>query len=124
MKKLLLFFSALLPLTFLHAENGIETPPYPQEVLNEISIDELDRLQLLIGVTKENLSYQTELLALLKKYKTAQDALMADDTNNEKILATIDTASQAWNHIEEHNLSHLFREEYFNELKIFAQVPN
>lgn len=115
--KVLIFLSFLC--SSLVCLQGEET-----SVEMEMPLTELEAIDQLIEVSRENLKNQELLKELLIEYKKAQEVYFKNPEDRKAASKMVVLAKKVLSQIEENHLKHLFKERFISELTMLSQMAN
>lgn len=110
-------------LAFLPSLQGAGPTDLPQisDVSSNVS-GELQTLDQIIAMTKENLAAQEVIRQKVHYYYRLQQAYLSDPDDRELLFRMVKTSYKLLELINKNHLRHAFTDEFLGELDVFAQV--
>ena len=94
----------------------------PQEVKVEETADDLQKLDLLITITQENIEKQKKLRQLLINYREVEQSCIQNSNDPKLLLQLVSSAKKLHDGIDECYLHDYFRHEFLEELKKLTKL--
>ncbi|MCE5294109.1 MAG: hypothetical protein LLF94_05795 [Chlamydiales bacterium] len=110
-----LIFALLFCSSFAYAAN-------PNVVSLHNSQDEIEKVDLLINATQENLSRLQELRVLLIEYKKSENIAVNKPSDTDNILKLVNLAKAIHEDIIDGGLEDYFTPQFIEEIKKFSEI--